>query len=219
MRSFLANGHEFHLYCYEPLSVPKGVILKDANEIVPRAKIADFQNLQNFSDLFCYALYTKKGGWYVGMDTVCLKPFDFYNPYVFYRDASDSITTIAIGKAPKDSPYTKAMFDLVDGMSRETLGKIKYQNIGPDLMTALIPIFGLQDYIQPSKFFDPVRWDNVEYLVNPDSEWDLSEAYAVHLFHGAWDDGCQSQYHKVSPKADAIYPAKCLYEKLKRRYL
>jgi hypothetical protein len=37
LQSFLANGHECHLYVYSDVSgVPSGVILKDAASIIPR---------------------------------------------------------------------------------------------------------------------------------------------------------------------------------------
>ena len=43
-KSFMANGHEFHLYSYEPIEgVPDGVVLKDACEIVPQSEVATFR--------------------------------------------------------------------------------------------------------------------------------------------------------------------------------
>ena len=78
MKSFMDNGHEFHLYVYDELQdIPQGVIVKDANEIVPRTRIKEFRWFAGFSDFFRYMLLAKKGGWYVDMDVICLRPLDF----------------------------------------------------------------------------------------------------------------------------------------------
>ena len=84
IRSFLANGHEFHLYCYAPIAgIPEGAIVKDAREIVPESDVEKFRNLANFSDSFRYNLLLKKGGWWSDTDSVCLRPLDFNQNYVF----------------------------------------------------------------------------------------------------------------------------------------
>jgi hypothetical protein len=35
LRSFIELGHQFHLYSHEPVDVPAGVVLMDANEVIP----------------------------------------------------------------------------------------------------------------------------------------------------------------------------------------
>ena len=44
LRSFLTCGHEFTLYFYETLTVPDGVRLADASEIVLERDVFYFQN-------------------------------------------------------------------------------------------------------------------------------------------------------------------------------
>ena len=86
VQSFLDHGHEFHLYTYGNIGgIPQGAIIKDANEILPQSEI--FQNRRGgvaaFSDWFRYALLHKRGGFWVDMDVVCVKPFSFDSDIVF----------------------------------------------------------------------------------------------------------------------------------------
>ncbi len=80
IQSFLDNGHEFHLYTYDKVgNIPPGAIVKDGNEILPADKIFrdDHNSVASFSDWFRFVLLMKKGGYWVDMDIVCIKPFDF----------------------------------------------------------------------------------------------------------------------------------------------
>ena len=89
VESFLRNGHSFHLYVYDDVDgVPKGAVLKDANEIIPRAEV--FRNVQDktyaaFSDIFRYKLLAERGGYWVDTDVVCLRPFEFVHEHAFVQ--------------------------------------------------------------------------------------------------------------------------------------
>jgi glycosyltransferase involved in cell wall biosynthesis len=96
LHSFVGQGHEFHLWLYEKLKtpIPKGVVVRDANEIIPRVEIFTKKSSDPisgvgkdsygpFSDLFRYKLLYDVGGWWVDMDVTCLKPFNLRVPYVF----------------------------------------------------------------------------------------------------------------------------------------
>jgi hypothetical protein len=86
LRSFAHFGHEFHLWAYDDLSTnsfPKGVTLRDAEEIIPRRQV--FAKLGTdretgvgrnsfgapFSDLFRYKLLCEHGGIWTDMDVTC----------------------------------------------------------------------------------------------------------------------------------------------------
>ena len=83
IRSFLANGHPFHLYTYGAVAdVPAGAIVKDANSIIHQRHIFRHRykhkgSLAGFADWFRWELLYRQGGWWVDMDIVCLQPFDF----------------------------------------------------------------------------------------------------------------------------------------------
>src|SRR5262245_61327546 len=83
--SFLANGHEYHLYVYDEVrNVPSGAIVRNAEEILP----ADWIFLDSrgtycsFASMFRYKLLLDKGGWWVDTDIICLRYFEFEQPYV-----------------------------------------------------------------------------------------------------------------------------------------
>ena len=70
--SFLANGHEYHLYVYDDvINVPSEVSIKDANEILPQSELFKVNgSLALFSDWFRWELLLRSGGIWVDMDLV-----------------------------------------------------------------------------------------------------------------------------------------------------
>jgi len=87
--SFLRNGHEYDLYCYNEIAdVPAGATLRDAAEILPSSEIFYYRHgagkgsVAGFSNLFRFKLLFEKRGWWVDTDVVCLRPFDFDEPIV-----------------------------------------------------------------------------------------------------------------------------------------
>jgi mannosyltransferase OCH1-like enzyme len=226
IRSFLANGHAFHLYTYEPLEgVPEGTILKDASEIVPKDKIWDFASISNFADYFRYALLSKKGGWWSDMDTICLKPFDFTSEYFFCKDNTNVIVAAGTIKCPPNSPIMKYCFDFVAGLSRQAIfdcsKRTKYQALGPDLLNAAVPKFGLTPFVRSGITCYPINWELAAKVIDSKATWDLTKSYSLHLYHSVWNGGIMSgirpEFSKVSD-SNAKYPDGCLYEQLKRKY-
>jgi Glycosyl transferase family 2 len=220
IRSFQANGHEFHLYTYDNLEgVPPGTVIKDGNEILPKEQIRRFRNIAQFSNFFYYTLLLKKGGWWTDMDNVCLKHFDFSSDYVFYQDADESTISFAVAKAPAETPIMRYCYDFVSSLTQEQVSKLSYQEIGPNLTARVVPQFKLTKFVQPGIVFDPIHWSRTSKLVDPSAVWDLSKSYSLHLFHGAWNNGPEAHAHSSSPSTEKEYPEGCLYEQLKRRYL
>lgn len=77
MKSFLYHGHTVVLYAYDDIQgIPKDVIVRDADTIVPRSKIFKHMNsYAAFADLFRWKLMVEKGGYYCDTDVICLQPF------------------------------------------------------------------------------------------------------------------------------------------------
>jgi len=84
VQSFLDHGHEFHLYVYDEIDgIPSGATVKNANEIISSIEVFQFNNsYTQFSDLFRYEMLYKVGGFWVDMDTACIKPFAFADEIV-----------------------------------------------------------------------------------------------------------------------------------------
>lgn len=83
MRSFIACGHKLHLYSYDSdLTVPPGVELKDARQVLPESDVFAHSaragrsrgSLAGFADLFRWKLLHDKGGAWADSDLVCLRP-------------------------------------------------------------------------------------------------------------------------------------------------
>lgn len=86
IRSFLDNGHAFHLYAYSDIDgVPGDALMKDAGEILPKSAVYRHRrgSLASFADWFRWELLLQRGNWWVDMDVVCLRQFDFADAVVF----------------------------------------------------------------------------------------------------------------------------------------
>src|SRR5208337_207720 len=213
--SYIANGHELHLYTYGPIEdAPIGVIIKDANEIVPQSDLARFKLAAQFSDWFKYHLLFNRGNWWVDMDTVCLRPFDFLDETIFVEERLDKNRPDYINadfcKAPKGSPVMAWCIAQVKEKSNPAGNwhELKdYCELGPWLQTAAVRHFGIcpQSYY---KFFNPAHvtpsnpewlWFNGVVQLPPD-------IYGVHFWR------CNRQ------EADWKGADNSIFEQLRRRY-
>jgi len=217
IKSFLANGHMFHLYTYGKCEgVPAGCQVKDANEIMPKESISQYVSLANFSDAFRWRLLSMRGCWWVDVDTICLKHYDFKEDYVFGSEVMSDGTSLVDAspiKAPQDSEFLKRA--ILSCETQDTLhpkGKLNNGTIalGPELVDTLTRELRLTKYIHPPCVFNPVLCQDVKELINPDAKVDISNSYAVHLWHSQW--GWQNMSGKT-------YSSHCLYEVLKRKYI
>jgi mannosyltransferase OCH1-like enzyme len=122
IKSFMDHGHEFHLWLYSEMetSLPEGVVLEDANQIIPEDKIFSYKNANQyghgkgsfagFSDIFRYKLLYEKGGWWVDMDVTCLKPFNFKSDFVF-REHSELLIVGNVMKCPPKTDFMKCCYE------------------------------------------------------------------------------------------------------------
>jgi hypothetical protein len=76
LQSFADYGHELVLFSYQPLSVPSGVRLEPADDVLSVAERDRFlghlpNSYAQLSDLFRYELLRRFGGWWVDTDVMC----------------------------------------------------------------------------------------------------------------------------------------------------
>jgi len=208
LSSFVRHGHTFHLWIYEKLQtpIPKGVILKDANAIIPEAEIFYYQHgeksglgkgsVAGFSDIFRYKLLYEKGGWWVDMDVTCLKPFDFSAPYVFR--AHDFLPVVGnIMKCPPNSPLLAKCYE-------EARKSVTAENIN-----WLQPIQILNDFIakyQLTPFVHPGianqdRWERI-VLFRTYAGSIPKNCYALHWMNEEWR---KNKFDKGSAAVGSIY--------------
>lgn len=214
--SFLAHGHEVHVYSYDTLSgLPAGAVAKDAADVLRprfRRRRTVFRDsrgsFSSYANLFRYKLLHERGGWWVDLDVVCLKPFEFPGESVFVNEPSQVLGS-AVFRVPARSDVMAYAYDrcLELGRRRKTWGAT-----GPALLGEAVERCGLTSSVVDSSVFMPYDWSEWELALDPDRAWDFEpQTHAVHLWNSLWAMHGRDR--------DATYPSTCLYETLKRRYL
>ena len=233
IKSFLTLGYTFHLYTYEKVkNIPKGTVVKDASEIMPAKDIFDLKSTYlPFSDIWRYKMLHDKGNYWVDLDMIALKKFDFdteKDKYVFssertiqegaYKSRSKKVPNIGVLKAPKGSPFYLEAYEkcLAFNNNKKNDDKLKYMK----MLRALIKKHDMDKYVKEPKLFCNLDW------------WHSREAFEVHkkypkkygvpaptissMFRGPytvhfWRDRITKKY---GLKLNDIYDDDCLWEKM-----
>ena len=227
INSFLAHGHKFHLYVYNDIKdVPIGAEVKDANDIISAKRIFKYKHRDSyagFANLFRYKLLLDKGGFWVDLDTICLKPFSFPNPYVFSGTkirkrlfpfvAKNHIQNCVIG-ASANAEIMNYCFEVANNKDPE---KLAWGETGPDLLESAVYKFGLEDFVLYGTF-SPVVWQKWKNFISgsPLIYWKvrtklrLYNSHAIHLYNEMW--------RLEGINKNAVFPQTSIYEWLKNRY-
>jgi hypothetical protein len=214
--SFLLNGHDYHLYVYEDVkNIPAGTVVKDGNEILPSSRIFRYQrspSYAGFANFFRYRLLLERGGWWADTDTICLKPFDFPEPYVFSSEINykgREVVTNCVIKSPVGS---NLMLHAWEVCQTKNPARLVWGETGPRLMAKAVRKFSLGGYQKTHHTFCPVDYEEWDTVLQPGLEILLDDrTYAIHLWNEMWRMAGQDK--------NGQYHHNCLYEQLKRRYL
>jgi len=214
INSYLAHGHEFHLYTYGKLSnIPSGTIVKDANRIIPEKEIFidSFGSYANLANQFRFTLLYEVGGWWVDMDTVCLKPFDFDEDFVFSSENSGyhKPRYMVNNGYIKSKPKAKFLKDCLDFISHRGHEHIHWGELGVSLFSRMVFRNNLEPYIKPPDCFCPVPYFNFESLIGDKTVVLPDTAYALHLWNELW--------RRKKIDKNAKYPENSLYEIMKSK--
>jgi capsular polysaccharide synthesis protein len=220
--SFLANGHDVHLYTYEDVEgIPEGTRHAYAGDVIPASFVftqpAGFGkgSYAGFSDIFRYKLLHDRGGIWCDADVVCLRPFDFNETYIVARErlaphvASGDVTeklNACVLKAPADSRVMRECYEISMAIDKNSL---EWGEIGPNLVTERFAKHNLMRHALPVHAICPVDWWEVKKLVTYPVP-DVPGGYAIHFWNEVW------RFHAMDK--DAIFPTESAYEALKRRY-
>jgi len=201
IKSFLANGHEYHLYTYGKVkNIPEGTIVKDGNEILPKQKIFKHNigqekgSYAGFSELFRWKLLLDKGGIWSDLDVVCLKPFDFNKKYVFSSEKSPSgktkITTCII-KVPIKNQLIKSCYEFAKKRDPQT---VRFAEMGPKLIDSQVREFKLNSFVLPPNAFCPINYWDFDKFIDPNFKFKIpKETYAIHLWNEKWRRGDKTE--------------------------
>ncbi|MGJ1330126.1 MULTISPECIES: glycosyltransferase [Bacteroidota] len=217
--SFLKNGHEFHLYCYEDIyNIPEGVKIKDANEIFPANEIFldSIGSLAGFSDMFRYKLIYEYGGWWTDMDIICLKPLDFSQDFVFaterfrYLNEQEYLTASCIFKSPPKSEFLSDLINYIE-INKNTITPLPWSSFGPRLLHQILKNYDSKPYIQCPNIFCPINWDELHIFFESDFTIDETSCYTIHLWNEMW------RKHKIDK--NSTFNENSLIENYKRKFL
>lgn len=213
MKSFVDHSHKFKLWVYDEVSVPKGVELGDANQILPRSQLFVYSgngdcaagSLGGFSDIFRYHLLRAVGGWYVDMDVCCLSNFSSIDESDIILRPHHKTTTVAnIIKFPKSH---NALTTLIE----ETEKRVCADN---SRWILPVEIFGyhmqpLLDKIAPTAWFGNDSPDQIEALITQNYFTSDLPKYAVHWCRTAVTSGRWHKHHVLDvqnpPELSVLY--------------
>jgi len=214
--SFLHHGHEVHLYLYGPCQgVPAGTTVKDGRDILPEGQIFHYPSGYGkgspsaFSNLFRWALLFDRGGWWVDLDVVALRPFRFEGDYVLGpTNGSRGRPRLAAGviHVPPRSRLMERCLEAARAADQET---VLWGEIGPSLLARMARELGMEGVMQPPSVFYPIDAKDFWHFIRPG--YSAGDAVAVHLWAQLWRD------YGLNPASR--YPDGSLYEQLLRRYL
>ncbi|MEO7794548.1 MAG: glycosyltransferase [Thermoanaerobaculia bacterium] len=215
IRSFLHQGHDYHLYVYdEPRNLPRGTVLHDAGEILPANRIFTYRDHDSpsaFANLFRYRLLLERGGWWVDTDVVCLRPFEFAAEHLFsterLRDGT-ATTSSGVLKAPAASPVMEYALRRCEAADPKSL---RWGETGPALLGEAVEACGFSAHRQRPEVFCPVNYWDWERVLDPQAAFDFdADTHAVHLWNEMW--------RRAASDKDRAPAAGSLYERLLTRF-
>lgn len=165
--SFINNGHEFHLYVYDDITnIPKGCILKDANEII---QVDSFTN----ENIFKYKLLYEKGNYWVDLDFICLQFLYFSEKYFFTYDTTFRLPHSGIIKCNRGSEIAKYCYNMCNNNP--------YTKLNNQILEEGIKKYNLGGYVKPWYYFCPINYDNLSKLLTPSNIHIDKSWYCIHL--------------------------------------
>lgn len=217
INSYLRNGHDFHLYTYEAVkNVPPGTTIMDANEIVMKDYIfCDLRGTYaSFADYFRYKILYCKGGWWVDMDTVCLKYFDFPEDYCFSSENQvnrNVVVNIGYLKIPQEAEVLKDCINYIESNLGVGDGNnVPWGKFGLSLWDTVLRNYDASPFIKQPSVFCPVNFFELSQLITKGAYVPGSETYAVHFWNEIWRHGYLDK--------NGIYHPESIFEILKRKY-
>jgi hypothetical protein len=232
IKSFQKLGHTFILYTYDKVKgIPKGTIVKDGNKIMQKKDLFKFKtSLLPFSDIFRYKMLYEKGGYWVDLDMIALKPLRFRDSYVFssertiqkgpYRNRTKTeISNIGILKAPPKSDFYKELFDrCIEEEKKGVKENIQFMRT----MREVLEEYGFEKYVKPAKMFCPLDWWHTKDAFYPPcckEKYDvagysvdsvLKKAHCVHMWRSI-----MFKRHKID--LNDAFSENSMWERLKKK--
>lgn len=205
IRSFLAQGHPFHLFVYDEVEgVPPGTTLRDATTLLPRDAIFTYQHgfgkgsFSAFSNLFRYRLLWERGGWWVDTDVVCVAPLRFDDDIVIASETQEDgsvVTASCVMRSPAGASFLEHCVRVSEASNK---AELQWSQIGPRLLGDAVQRFGLESHRVAPEVFNPVHWFAYGEITAPGFDLErIRDSCTVHLWNQMW------RHHERDPAAEA----------------
>lgn len=205
-KTFLSFGYTVKLWVFEDvLNIPDGVILCDANSIIPKSEIFYYDNGSpaGFANLFRYKLLYEKGGWWADNDMICVNSLPEEDEYVFAREKNKNLINNSIIKCPKKSDVLLELYETARAMGKN----IAICSTGPILLNSVVIKRKMEIFARPWPVFHSFANDVDAVFKEPCPDIP-KEAITIHLFRQYFNNMIKRTLYKKFPKNS-------LYEKLK----
>ncbi len=187
INSWEKNGYEFKLWNE-----------KDYHEIVDSDEYFTYQHGHSkgtpiaFSNLFRSELLYQRGGLYVDLDMLCLKPYEFNRRFVFSEQIDSGwdyhVATCIIYSESSGEQIFKDWANRIRKIGENST----HGDLGPNLITPLVEQYGYEDYVLPKKYFCSVDWQSYEDVFTYDGD-----SYGIHLFTSLWNEEDYKNINKL----------------------
>jgi hypothetical protein len=243
LQSFLDVGYAVHLYAFgEIQNVPPGVTILDGEEILPGSEIFVQKDgfgkggYASFADRFRLHLLHKKGGWWFDMDFVAIRRLPEPTDLCFASTWEFEWGQCAVNSAMWCRAGDERMGELVRRCDQLVeAADVKFGDLGPFLLQALVRDYGLEGHVAPWWEFCPFPWRMINRMTyRTDAEW--AKDCLRHIKHLAWQmtkPDFQAAYVRPGTRAihwhneiwrqqgldkDALYHRWSPYGRAQRRY-
>ena len=199
MKSYLSHGHQFELYSYDDISVPEGVQLMDANEIIPESESFQMMNsvdgirgrFSTFSNIFRYKLIHDKGGMWTDLDSICIKPIKFEEnvELVFATERTKvgmEINNCNIYAYQRGHPLLKNLY--ISAISKNR-GPLCHLSFNKQFILEMMDEMDIDwtSVVAPINWFCPIPWYEIHQIFSPTHGYSidsmLNHSYSIHLFN------------------------------------
>ena len=188
--SFLKQGHEVHLYSYDPIILPENAQWRDASEILPESSVFSYHNgfgkgsFAAFANNFRYKLLLERGGIWSDLDVLCLAPLDDL-PDSFIGKQNEHELNNAVMGLTQNSAFARHLFEQATSSGTN----VRWGQTGPGLVTRLYQSKEFSEITSlPSKTFYPIPWQQAFLTLQPEKREHCMEATRDALCLHWWNE-------------------------------